>query len=216
MAKTQKQPAKPKAFEVRVEEKKRKVRAPKTAFKEGNEHRWEPGGPSPNPGGKPQQHRLITKALRTYLSDRAPDDICRQMKLPSRSSWAQVIARRLMLAAVNDLEYLKLLMSYHEGMPKQSIEFEDISEDGEGPPLITVNFVSSQYTAEHPEEIAATVVETPPDHMPPPLIEARVPIVSRDEPEQAEADEPPPPLVALEPVKPHAYDAAMARFHRRR
>ena len=156
--------------------KPRKKNPPRTAFKRGepNPHAFQPGSGSPNPGGKPRPEldKILSRALRERLNTRAPDATCASCQVPHHSSWAQCLAAIIVRKASTEAAFLQLLLSYTEGLPKASLALDsNISGDmPEGGDCIIVNFVASS----HPEAATLNVVETPPDHMPPPLIEAKL------------------------------------------
>jgi hypothetical protein len=122
--------------------KKRKKPAPRSAFKPGNPHAFKPGE-SGNPGGKPRLvDHLLSKTLRVALCDRAPDELAKSFALPSGSSWAQCIARKLIYMAVRgDLQAMREIREATEGTRVHaSIDFPDPADV---PPVILVEFVSS-------------------------------------------------------------------------
>lgn len=184
----------PKEFKVSVEPKVRRKNVSSAAFKPGNEHAFKPGQ-SGNPSGRsPSKDRLLSRALKTQLSSRMPDDFCDRIGVPHWSSWATGLAMLICKKALSgDIGYAKLLAEYVEPAPTQRVTFEPlVDEDGNvlesQTPFVQVNFVESEYCKQHPEE-RGTMTVTPPTQMPPPLIEARL-----TEPTEVKAEAPAAPM----------------------
>jgi hypothetical protein len=128
--------------------KPRKKRAPSTAFKENNPHRFKAGEGSPNPGGKPKEDRLISKVLRVQLNVRAPDAIAKAVGAPRGASWAQCIGFSLMQSAVRgDAAAARLLIETVEGKAPTILTGMDgeplFNGSASERPLIHVNFIES-------------------------------------------------------------------------
>jgi len=123
-------------------------KAPKSRFKEGNEHRWQPGQ-SGNPSGRPKaEMRLVSRALLDQLSWRAPAALCKLLGLPETSSQAQCLAATLIRRATKgDTNAARLLMELvgESGRNAFTLSFDSDgdSEYAAGPRLV-VNFVSSK------------------------------------------------------------------------
>lgn len=144
-------------------------------FKKGNEHRFQPGV-SPNPGGKPKSEieKSITAGLHKRAGQRAPDSMCAQLDLPPYSTYSDCAGAWLFTMFFNreNPAWAALVLDRLEGKVKEVIGLDANINNGEpAPEKLIVEFVSSQYTQEHPEE--ASGVETPKHALPPPLIEAR-------------------------------------------
>jgi hypothetical protein len=70
------------------------------AFQKGNKFAFKAGEGSPCPGGKPHAvDHLFSKNVPLILGARAPDETCRLLKLPIRSSISQCILQRAALDA---------------------------------------------------------------------------------------------------------------------
>jgi hypothetical protein len=124
--------------------KKRKKNPPRTAFRKGapNPHAFSKGQ-SGCPGGKPKNvDQLLSRSLRVALCDRAPNEMAEGFHLPHGASWAQCIARRILIMAVRgDLEAVKLIHAATEGTnSKISIDFPDAANV---PPLFELVFVDA-------------------------------------------------------------------------
>ena len=149
-------------------------------------HRQTPSGKSPS------KDRLLSRALKAQLADRAPDNACEAAHVAKYSSWATGpgLHHRPQIEHA-DIAYARLLFEYCEPAPTQRLAFEaPLDEDGNPVPTeqIHVHFVESEYCKQHPEE-RGTMTVTPPTQMPPPLIEARL-----TEPTEAPAPTPPAPM----------------------
>ena len=181
-------------YEVSVTKTERKKTVPRTAYSKTNPspYAFKAGEPSANPSGKSlSKDRLLSRALKAQLADRAPDNACEAAHVPNYSSWAQVLASIIVRKASADIAYARLLFEYCEPAPTQRLAFEaPLDEDGNPVPTeqIHVHFVESEYCKQHPEE-RGTMTVTPPTQMPPPLIEARL-----TEPTEAPAPTPPAPM----------------------
>jgi hypothetical protein len=134
---------------VKVELKSRRKPGSKnaTSFKPGNPHRFQPGT-SGNPVGKPKEHRLLSRSLRSLLSDRAPSEVTKALGLPVSASWAQCLARRLVHQAVRgDLDAVKLIGTLTEGVAPRGVALDAFDEARRDvthvPPLFQVVFVES-------------------------------------------------------------------------
>lgn len=143
------------AITLSVEPASRKRRPPSTAYSKErpSPHAFKAGQPSANPGGKPRHHRLLSRTARADVARRAPNEVARALGLPCGSSWGQCLIRSLLRAGVRgDLTAARLLFEYTEGAPPQrgAVAADgEYDESGEGrPPLIQVNFVSPEFTAE--------------------------------------------------------------------
>jgi hypothetical protein len=83
-------------------------------------------GTSGNAGGRPRKERLLTNAYEQQLAELLPADVCRVMKLPANSTWAQGIARSRALDALrrggSAVQSAKELGDRTEGKPTQRIE----------------------------------------------------------------------------------------------
>lgn len=133
---------------VEVVEKKRKSSANATSFKKGNPYRFRPADPRISPGGKVKARggELLSKALRVTLSDRAPSLVCQALNLPSHSSVAMCLAKRLEYMAVQgNLEALKMIHEFTEGSRSRLDVFGlyDMPNPDTVPPLLTVVFEES-------------------------------------------------------------------------
>lgn len=85
----------------------RKKVVPHSAFTPGNdgrgaEYRFKPGHKACTPGKAKNPLRLISRALKTQLQNRAPSDLARAAGLPLNASNAQVIAANLIAIASTD------------------------------------------------------------------------------------------------------------------
>ena len=127
---------------------RKKKSANSTSFKPGNQYRF-PEGTSGNVGGKPKEHRLLSKSLRAMLSDPAPLAVAEAFGLGRNASWSQCIAARLVRQAVSgDLDAARLIGILSEGAnPRTRLYFDDDEPVDRNaplpPPLFQVVFVES-------------------------------------------------------------------------
>jgi len=124
--------------------KKRMKKLARTAYSKENPspHAFKPGQ-SGNPGGKPRLvDHLLSKTLRVALCDRAPDEVAKGFSLPSGSSWAQCIARKLIYMAVRgDLQAMREIREATEGTRVHaSIDFPDPAAV---PPVVEIVFIEA-------------------------------------------------------------------------
>jgi Family of unknown function (DUF5681) len=129
----------------------RKRNPPSTAYTTENPspNAFEPGT-SGNPGGKPKQHRLLTRSLRARLDQRAPDEIAKVLKLPRGASYAQCISAQLVNQSLRgDMNASRLIFEYTEGPPLQKVAFgldpDLIEEEGGAGPRLIVQFTESEH-----------------------------------------------------------------------
>lgn len=142
--------AKQKEYIVSTAKPERKRTVPKSAFKKGepNPHQFKPGESGRTRAKKPNvpdDRRLVSRALRVQLPSRAPDDVCRSLHMPLRSSWAQCLAKSLMIAALRgDVSAVREIYQMTEGSRfKFNVEgFASGDEGTEGLPLVEVHFVA--------------------------------------------------------------------------
>ena len=129
---------------VAIASKPRKKNAPRTAYSKEHPspHVFQPGQ-SGNPGGKARLVDVhLSRSLRIVLADRAPDDVCTALGLPTHSTWSLCLARKLVYMAVRgDLAALVEIRTATEGNKLSA----DLSffDGGEAPPCITVVFQES-------------------------------------------------------------------------
>lgn len=123
--------------------KPRKKNPPRTAFKKGEEnpHAFKPGE-SGNPGGKPKEHRLLSKALRMHLANRAPDSVCEALNLPHHSSWAQCVGMRLIRLAITSID-TNAIRAVHEISEGSRSRLEIVDESDACFPSMEIVFVES-------------------------------------------------------------------------
>ena len=132
-----------------VQKPRTKRGAPKNAFQKGNQLGFKPGAGSPNPGGKPRHHEArISKYLLREFADRAPDNLCKQLQLPTRSSWGRCLARRLMFQALGgDVTAYRELLAWTEAKGRLNLFDDDFAPRDPNaplpPPLFEVVFVES-------------------------------------------------------------------------
>jgi hypothetical protein len=101
---------KPQRVTVNLSGKPRKKTVPKTAY--SKEHlspfAWKPGECGHYAGGRQHSEtRLLSKSMNVYLADKAPEEVSRGCGLPANGpkgslnySWAQCLARRILVAAI--------------------------------------------------------------------------------------------------------------------
>jgi len=125
---------------------RKKRTANSTSFKPGNQYRFSEGT-SGNVGGKPKEHRLLSKSLRAMLSDPAPMAVAEAFGLGRNASWSQCIAARLVRQAVSgDLDAARLIGVISEGAHPRARLFDDEPIDYNAPlpaPLYQIVFVES-------------------------------------------------------------------------
>lgn len=148
----------------------RKRNPPRTAFKTANEHSFRPGeSGNPSGGRRKDEHRLVSKALKVQLNNRAPDKVAQAMQLPRGASWAQCLAASLIRRSVaGDMSAASLVVQTIEGTRSQleliseserprevTIVFED--SDGDGRPRRLPTTIDGTLAAEalEPRQIAA-------------------------------------------------------------
>jgi hypothetical protein len=100
-------------------------------------------GESGNVGGKPHHmDALLSRSLRIALADRAPDEVCKALGLPAHASWAQCLARKLIVMAIRgDFAAMREIREATEGTRLHA----DLAilDPNETPPVITVIFQDS-------------------------------------------------------------------------
>jgi len=129
---------------VSIASKLRKKNAPRTAYSKENPspHAFQPGQ-SGNPGGKARLVDVhLSRSLRIVLADRAPDEVCTAMGLPTHSTWSLCLARKLVHMAVRgDLAALVEIRTATEGNRiSADLSFLD---GGEAPKILEVVFMES-------------------------------------------------------------------------
>ena len=156
---------------VTIEPLKRKKNAPRTAYSKEHPspHAVRPGQ-SGNPGGKARLVDVhLSRSLRIVLADRAPDDVCTSLGLPTHSTWSLCLARRLVYMAVKgDLAALVEIRTATEGnrlsadlsfldatSPVPVVELRFLTSDGDGRPAREVSFEG--YELPMPLELPAEV-----------------------------------------------------------
>ena len=91
----------------------------------GRSTRWQKGGPSPNPGGRPRS-RILSEALRAKLAEIAPND-------PEARTHAEVLAANLIDLACsrerNAVAAASEIADRVEGKAHMSLAFSDITAD---------------------------------------------------------------------------------------
>ena len=166
---------KPKKVIVHLDEKPRKKKLPRTAFKKGNTMGFKPGQ-SGSPGGKPKsgEKRLLSKALNVFLSDRAPDDAGKAVGLPVNEgttgyhySWAQILAKRILNLAVRGepwavSEISRLTEPVHSRLTLGGFDNEDGEERGKILEVVMVTsdgdgHISEESLRAFPELAAKTI-----------------------------------------------------------
>lgn len=194
----------------------RKRTIPKTAFRKGGEnpHAFQPGECGRNRAKKPERpddERLISRALRAQLSTRAPNERAIAVGLRPGASWAQVCAAALLDAASRgDVAASKEVRESTEG-GRLALAFD--SEPGsEDCPLLEVCFVSPEYRdGQQPER---TVIRTDSEGrvikgpLPPRLIEGKLEPREDSAPAPAESEQWPAPVAS----KPHDEAAERRRI----
>jgi hypothetical protein len=104
-------------------------------------------GTSGNPGGKPKQHRLLSKTLRSMLSDPAPAQVVEAFEafgLRRGASWAQCISARLIRLSIGgDLDAMRLVGTFTEGALNSLNPLALDDFDGTAPPLMQIVFVDA-------------------------------------------------------------------------
>jgi len=120
------------AFKIELSKRRKPGSRNSTSFTAENPHRF-PSGVSGNPGGVPKNHKLLSRTIRSTLSDPCPHPLCRAVGAPVGSSWATVIAHRLTtLAALGDLEATRLIGILTEGThPRAGFDaaFDDLQRN---------------------------------------------------------------------------------------
>jgi hypothetical protein len=138
-----KKPKQKKAASIELASRKKKS-ANATSFKPGNAHAFKPGE-SGNVGGKPKQHKLLSRTLRTMLSDPAPSDVSQAFGLGRNASWSACICVRLIRSAVSgDLDAARLIGLLTEGQNPRSFDPLVFDQDSANvPPIFEVVFVDA-------------------------------------------------------------------------
>ena len=128
---------------VKIDETKPRKRViPRSAFQAGNEHRFRPGESGNPSGGRPKdENRLLSKALKVQLANRAPDKVAKALSLPRGASWSQCISMVLIRSAVRgDLAAAREIREATEGVRSR---LELVDESVMERPPITVVFEES-------------------------------------------------------------------------
>lgn len=134
---------------VAVQSKPRKKNPPRTAYSKANPspYAFKPGE-NGHTGGTPKRDALLSRSLRVALSERAPDEVCQALHIPTHSSWSQCLARKLLHQAIRgDMQAFSQICAITEVSRIQaSFDFPDPSAV---PPLYQICFVESD-GAGHP------------------------------------------------------------------
>lgn len=125
----------------------RKKVVPRSAFTSGEngigaEYRFKPGHKPSTPGKGKNPTRLISRALKIQLQNRAPSDVARAAGLPLNASNAMCIAANLIAIAMTDRDAVGVGAArciFDMVEPKKAVYLDD--EDGEPLEAITVAFV---------------------------------------------------------------------------
>ncbi len=115
----------------------RKKVVPRSAFTAGEhgvgaKHRFKPGHKPNTPGRGKNPTRLISRALKVQLQNRAPSDVARAAGLPINASNAQVIAANLISIASRDKDAIGVgaaRVIFEMVEPKKALYLDD--DDGE-------------------------------------------------------------------------------------
>jgi hypothetical protein len=134
----------------------RKKVVPSSAFTSGEngigaEFRFKPGHKPSTPGKGKNPSRLISRALKVQLQNRAPSDLARAAGLPLNASMAQCIAANLIRIAATDRDAVGVAAArtiFEMVEPKGAMSLDD--EDGVPLEAITVHFV---HVAANGEEV---------------------------------------------------------------
>jgi hypothetical protein len=142
---------------VSVASRPHKKGAPSNAFKKGNTSGFQPGV-SGNPGGKVKcdRDRLIGKSIIRYLQDPASDEVCKSHDLPPKSSWGQILAKRLLRLALRGEQWAYseiLALTEVKRARLDLVNFDGDAEDAR--PLIELVFVPGVEGRPDPEFLAA-------------------------------------------------------------
>lgn len=125
----------------------RRKTVPKSAFKKGNPHRFQPDDERINRSGKAKNDlRLVSRSLRDQLGQRAPAQVCDVLGLPRTSSWSICISRRLLHLSFKSDEALALAairavveLSEQGG----AALIEEMSEAAMNRPVLNIHFIGS-------------------------------------------------------------------------
>jgi hypothetical protein len=90
-----------------------------------------PEGVSGNPNGRPKKGTTLTELMEKYLEDSEPEH-----KVTRKEEF---IAKVATMAYKGDLQAIKLIWNYLDGMPKQSVELQ-------GSKSIKVDFIDADTT----------------------------------------------------------------------
>lgn len=134
----------------------RKKVVPRSAFSAGDNgvgatFRFKPGHKPLTPGKGKNPTRLISRALKVQLQNRAPSDVARAAGLPLNASVAQCVAANLLAIAMTDKDAVGVAAAktiFEMVEPKKTPLLED--EEGEPLEAITVHFV---HVAANGEEV---------------------------------------------------------------
>ena len=135
----------------------RKRRPPRTAYSEESPspYAFQPGQSGNPSGGRPKdENRLVSRALKFQLNNRAPDVVSKALGLPRGASWAQCLAASLIRRSVKgDMSAASLIVQTIEGT-KSQVEFIDQGESI--PRRVSIEFVESDGNG-HPRILPTTI-----------------------------------------------------------